>query len=439
MLVVRSAPATRRADVRSAGGSSSRSRSRPAAGAGVRRARRARRPGAETRRDHHRRARRARATPTDATRAAPRLDPRVVRRRARSRNAATRSRTSTPRSTGCSRVSIGRRAIRPCVCSTASSWSSAPRGRASAVDIALGPPRAGAAGGRRAARPAAARRPGQRPISPRDRKTVNRTGRSGVYRRDADSTSCPRSARGVAVGLPEPIRPGDRPIDAVDTIDLTVVHVDPARDFETFYRDGYADIARALTVTLGNLDLAQEATDEAMVRAYARWDKIGAYDNPGGWVYRVGLNWARSTRRRLHHRVVPFHERRVSNAPHDRSRERGRVAGPRRQPARGRRVSPPARLVRRRNRDRPSHQARHREEPAAPRPHPTRTNPWRCLVSDTPGRRAPRRFAPRGTAHRAGRSRCRDDPTPRRAPSRNRGRAIVAVGAARASPGSVCR
>ena len=97
-------------------------------------------------------------------------------------------------------------------------------------------------------------------------------------------------------------------------IDLNVVHIGPPRDFETFYRDGYADIARALTVTLGDLDLAQEATDEAMVRAYARWSKIGAYDNPGGWVYRVGLNWARSARRRLT-RVVPFHERRVVEPP----------------------------------------------------------------------------------------------------------------------------
>ena len=98
------------------------------------------------------------------------------------------------------------------------------------------------------------------------------------------------------------------------TPDLTVVHVDPPRDFEAFYRDGYADIARALTVTLGDLDLAQEATDEAMVRAYARWDKIGLYDNPGGWVYRVGLNWARSAKRRLS-RVPPFHERRDVDPP----------------------------------------------------------------------------------------------------------------------------
>jgi DNA-directed RNA polymerase specialized sigma24 family protein len=93
-----------------------------------------------------------------------------------------------------------------------------------------------------------------------------------------------------------------------------IAEQDRARVFEAFYRGGYADIARALTATLGDFDLAQEAADEAMVRAYVRWDKIRSYDNPGGWVYRVGLNWARSTRRRLT-RALPFHERRVVDPP----------------------------------------------------------------------------------------------------------------------------
>ena len=115
-----------------------------------------------------------------------------------------------------------------------------------------------------------------------------------------------------------PTEPGstDSPVAefAPESIDLTIVNIDSPRDFEVFYREGYADIARALTATLGDFDLAQEATDEAMVRAYARWEKIRSYENPGGWVYRVGLNWARSARRRLT-RVLPFHERRVVDPP----------------------------------------------------------------------------------------------------------------------------
>lgn len=134
---------------------------------------------------------------------------------------------------------------------------------------------------------------------------MNPAGRSGVY--PAMQSQLP--VQDPPVALATPISPEPSRADEPE-VDLTVVPVDPRRTFEAFYRDGYADIARALAVTLGDLDLAQEATDEAMVRAFVRWQKVGAYDNPGGWVYRVGLNWAHSARRRLG-RVVPFHERRV--------------------------------------------------------------------------------------------------------------------------------
>ena len=211
---------------------------------------------------------------------------------------------------------------------------------------------------------------------------MNRAGRSGVY--PTMQSQLPVHDPPVALATPTGLPPNDAD-DRELEVELSVVPIDPRRDFEAFYRDGYADIARALAVTLGDLDLAQEATDEAMVRAYVRWQKIGAYDNPGGWVYRVGLNWARSARRRLG-RVVPFHERRRQSrrrcAGH-RSRALRRVAGSRREPARGRRVPPAARLVGRRDRHCLAHQARHGQEPPAPGPHPARTNPRRCLVNPT--------------------------------------------------------
>ncbi len=138
---------------------------------------------------------------------------------------------------------------------------------------------------------------------------MNPAGDSGVYR--AMRTQLPVHDPPVAYATPNDLGPNEIP---PDSIDLTVVNVETPRDFEAFYREGYADIARALTATLGDFDLAQEATDEAMVRAFARWDKIRSYDNPGGWVYRVGLNWARSARRRLT-RAFPLHERRVVDPP----------------------------------------------------------------------------------------------------------------------------
>lgn len=68
--------------------------------------------------------------------------------------------------------------------------------------------------------------------------------------------------------------------------------------FESFYRGQVDIVYRALALTLGDSGLAREATDEAMLRAYTRWPMISTYDNPGGWVYRVGLHWAMSRWRR---------------------------------------------------------------------------------------------------------------------------------------------
>ena len=70
--------------------------------------------------------------------------------------------------------------------------------------------------------------------------------------------------------------------------------------FEEFYREQRAPIGRALALTLRDTQLASEAVDEAMARAYQRWSRVQALDNPGGWVYRVGLNWSRSILRRAH-------------------------------------------------------------------------------------------------------------------------------------------
>jgi DNA-directed RNA polymerase specialized sigma24 family protein len=83
----------------------------------------------------------------------------------------------------------------------------------------------------------------------------------------------------------------------------------PGPDFTEFYREAWPTVARALTLALGDRDLAVDATDEAMARAYPRWDKsLRNYDNPAGWAYRVGLNWARSHHRRLTRRL-PFAHR----------------------------------------------------------------------------------------------------------------------------------
>lgn len=69
-------------------------------------------------------------------------------------------------------------------------------------------------------------------------------------------------------------------------------------DFEIFYTDRWNEVYRTLAVTLRNSDLAREATDEAMVRAYSRWSRVRRFNNPSGWVYRVAYNWALDRLRR---------------------------------------------------------------------------------------------------------------------------------------------
>lgn len=78
-----------------------------------------------------------------------------------------------------------------------------------------------------------------------------------------------------------------------------VVPVDARPGFTAFYDEAYRRVAAALSSTLGDRELGVEAADEAMARCYAHWDTVSRYDNPAGWVYRVGLNWALSWRRKL--------------------------------------------------------------------------------------------------------------------------------------------
>ncbi len=86
------------------------------------------------------------------------------------------------------------------------------------------------------------------------------------------------------------------PAGITHTSCVAEVSVVPA--FDDFYRAHRGTVGRALAITLRDSDLASDAVDEAMARAYQHWAKVGVLDSPAGWVYRVGLNWSRSFLRR---------------------------------------------------------------------------------------------------------------------------------------------
>ncbi len=84
--------------------------------------------------------------------------------------------------------------------------------------------------------------------------------------------------------------------------DIPPADIDARPGFVAFYDGAYRRVAAALSSTLGDRDLGVEAADEAMARCFANWETVGRYDNPAGWVYRVGLNWALSWHRKLSRR-----------------------------------------------------------------------------------------------------------------------------------------
>lgn len=73
--------------------------------------------------------------------------------------------------------------------------------------------------------------------------------------------------------------------------------------FDAFFRDGYPRLVRQLLAVTGNLADAEEAVQEAYLRASTRWGRVRHLDAPEAWVRRVALNLAtdefRRTRRRL--------------------------------------------------------------------------------------------------------------------------------------------
>ncbi len=79
-------------------------------------------------------------------------------------------------------------------------------------------------------------------------------------------------------------------------------------------------VALAAAVSGSNL-AAEDIAQEALVRAYRRWDRVGRLDKPGAWLRRVTINLALSNRKRaateLKARLRIGPQRTLSPAPAD--------------------------------------------------------------------------------------------------------------------------
>jgi DNA-directed RNA polymerase specialized sigma24 family protein len=78
-------------------------------------------------------------------------------------------------------------------------------------------------------------------------------------------------------------------------------------EFADFYRSSRDSCLRAVTVVVGDRDLAEEQVAEAYARAWASWGKVRRHAAPRAWVVRTALNLGVSWWRRFQ-REVPLAE-----------------------------------------------------------------------------------------------------------------------------------
>jgi RNA polymerase sigma-70 factor (ECF subfamily) len=70
-------------------------------------------------------------------------------------------------------------------------------------------------------------------------------------------------------------------------------------DFDELYQAHAGDVVAMAYALTGDLAEAQDLAQEAFCRAWQRWSRISAYDDPLAWVRRVAANLAASRWRRL--------------------------------------------------------------------------------------------------------------------------------------------
>jgi RNA polymerase sigma-70 factor (ECF subfamily) len=76
----------------------------------------------------------------------------------------------------------------------------------------------------------------------------------------------------------------------IEPTGLSVVpEVVEASAFEEFFLAQHERLFQALYLLTGDRYEADDLAQEALLRAYERWDRIGVMDSPDGYVFRGGL------------------------------------------------------------------------------------------------------------------------------------------------------
>jgi RNA polymerase sigma-70 factor (ECF subfamily) len=90
----------------------------------------------------------------------------------------------------------------------------------------------------------------------------------------------------------------------VDRVGGTV-STEGVREFDEVFADEYPRVVALGRRVTGDRELGREIAQEAFVRAFARWRRIGRYDDPGAWVRKVAVREAiRQAQRRTKRRAL---------------------------------------------------------------------------------------------------------------------------------------
>jgi RNA polymerase sigma factor (sigma-70 family) len=75
-------------------------------------------------------------------------------------------------------------------------------------------------------------------------------------------------------------------------------------DFDSFFRERFADVARSAALIAGDIGAGQDAAQEAFVRLHARWDRMESEEHARNFVYGVAVNLVRSHLRRYRRLIL---------------------------------------------------------------------------------------------------------------------------------------
>jgi RNA polymerase sigma-70 factor (ECF subfamily) len=119
-----------------------------------------------------------------------------------------------------------------------------------------------------------------------------------VVERIVDITTPPRispfsNATMVAAGHER-----DDPEDSLVPPTCAGADVRTEAEFTDLYEKHFSELAAQVCAYLGDATEAQDLVQEAFLRAWQRWDKVGGYEEPVAWVRRVAWNLATSRHRR---------------------------------------------------------------------------------------------------------------------------------------------